>query len=137
MQIINKTKNIFILLYILYSLIHHVLCDNECNCESIEEETNCKNCPKCIYYPSGTTTKCITCENLQTKPYYQITTVEDGEGVTISCTTRSSKDGDGLVLKYGTKQIITEGERTSPLVKIEDICYTSDDFETIGASTDG
>ena len=137
MQIINKTKNIFILLYILYSLIHHVLCDNECNCESIEEETNCKNCPKCIYYPSGTTTKCITCENLQTKPYYQITTVEDGEGVTISCTTRSSKDGDGLVLKYGTKQIITEGECTSPLVKIEDICYTSDDFETIGASTDG
>ena len=131
---IIKTKNIFILLYILYLFICQVLCEGECNCDSISSEVDCKNCnPNCLYYSTGSGNICIYCQDLQTKPYYKIS----NNGEIYSCSTRKNKDESdtSIILKFGTKEIIDSAACTSTSVIIEDICYTTTDLSNINADS--
>ena len=114
-----------IVLLIINFVIYRIHCENECNCENITSEEECKNCnPNCVYYNDND--NCIFCQDLTSNPYYKITEEADS---TYSCVTMKEKpestDSNNYKLIYGSKRYIDSENCLTETIKIEDICYTN------------
>ena len=118
-------KNFAIVLMVINFVIYKIHCENECNCDSIENENDCKNCNQnCVYKNS----KCIYCQDLISKPYYKIT----DEGSNPSCETIKEKpDNTNYKLIYNTKEF-TNDNCPDGLTSIGDICYESTQLLNLG-----
>ena len=121
-------KYFVILLLAINFVIYRIHCENECNCEGIENENDCKNCNQnCVYKDSN----CIYCQDLISKPYYKIS-----EGENPSCETIKVKPGNtNYKLIYNTKEFI-DGDCPTDYTNKGDICYKTSELSNYGFNND-
>ena len=125
-------KNVIIISFIIQILISQILSQgDDCNCSDLDGNGNkdtCNNCPNCRFYNNGD--KCISCQNLSSKPYYIFSGTSE-----ISCETIKEKTStDNYKLIFNTYNIVEECPSTYTL--IEDICYSENDLNILNAIND-